>query len=58
MKLTTKYLKGLILEQLAEVANDEAAGDEEVLQGIHDLCHDMSLNITALSNKSMQMAIL
>ena len=42
-----------------EAVNQESGtSDEEILEAILDISQDMALNVTGLSDKSMQMAIM
>jgi hypothetical protein len=64
MKLTKTHLRSLIIEQIDSLTADEAVNqesgtsDEEILEAILDISQDMALNVTGLSDKSMQMAIM
>lgn len=64
MKLTKSHLRSLIIEQIDSMTADEAVNqesgtaDDEVLEAIFDISQDMAMNITGLSDKSMQMAIM
>ena len=64
MKLTKSRLRQLIIEQIdtmtaADAVDSESGtGDIEILEAIYNLAQDFALNITGLSDKSMQMAIL